>query len=115
MSLRVPLSTAGALVIGVAVAGFASGCGGEPIPTDPAAVRAGARVFSEAGCGSCHTLAAAGSRGRIGPNLDRRQPSVNAVARQVRRGGDRMPGFGDRLSEEEIRAVAAYVGEVTGH
>jgi len=100
--------------MGVAAAGLASGCGGEPIPTDPATVRAGARVFSEAGCKTCHTLAAARSRGRIGPDLDRRQPSVDAVARQVRRGGERMPGFADRLSEEEIRAVAAYVGEATG-
>lgn len=113
MSLRVPLSTAGAVVMGVAAAGFAYGCGGEPIPTDPATVRAGARVFSEAGCETCHTLAAARSRGRIGPNLDRRQPSADAVARQVRRGGGDMPAFADRLSEEQIRAVAAYVAEAT--
>lgn len=113
MSRRIPLGTAGAVVVGVAVAGFASGCGGEPIPTDPATVRAGARVFREAGCETCHTLAAARSRGGIGPNLDRRQPSADLVARQVRRGGDGMPAFADRLSEAQIRAVAAYVAEAT--
>lgn len=108
-----PLSTAGAVATAVAAAGFVSGCGGEPIPTDPATVRAGARVFRAAGCHTCHTLAAARSRGRIGPNLDRRRPSADAVARQVRRGGRRMPAFGDRLSGQQIRAVAAYVAEAT--
>ena len=31
---------------------------------------AGQAVFSSNGCGSCHTLSAAGSNGAIGPNLD---------------------------------------------
>jgi len=30
----------------------------------------GAQVFASAGCGSCHTMAAAGSTGTTGPNLD---------------------------------------------
>jgi cytochrome c6 len=111
--LRVPLSTPGAVAMGVAVAGIVSGCGGEPIPTDPATVRAGARLFREAGCQTCHTLAAARSGSRIGPNLDRRRPTADAVARQVRRGGRKMPAFDDRLTEQQIRAVAAYVAEAT--
>lgn len=113
MSSAVPLGTAGAVAMGIAVAGLVSGCGGEPIPTDPATLRAGARVFEEAGCETCHTLAAAGSRGRIGPDLERRQPTADAVARQVRRGGREMPAFDDRLTEQQIRAVAAYVAEAT--
>ena len=31
---------------------------------------AGKAVFASAGCGSCHTLAAAGASGQVGPNLD---------------------------------------------
>jgi cytochrome c2 len=31
---------------------------------------AGKAVFAANGCGSCHTLAAAGSTGKVGPNLD---------------------------------------------
>lgn len=31
---------------------------------------AGAQVFASAGCGSCHTLAAAGSTGKTGPDLE---------------------------------------------
>jgi cytochrome c oxidase subunit 2 len=31
---------------------------------------AGKAVFTSAGCGSCHTLAAAGASGQVGPNLE---------------------------------------------
>lgn len=31
---------------------------------------AGAEVFTDNGCGSCHTLAAAGATGEVGPNLE---------------------------------------------
>lgn len=105
---------AAAVLIGLTLAGAAAGCTGESRPADPAAVEAGGRIFAEAGCGTCHTLAAAGSRGRIGPSLDRRNLDAGAVARQVRDGGGGMPAFGDRLSEQEIEAVAAYVAEVGG-
>jgi len=37
---------------------------------EPAAGGAGAQVFADNGCGSCHTLAAVGSTGEVGPNLD---------------------------------------------
>ena len=30
----------------------------------------GAQIYTSTGCGSCHTLAAAGSTGEVGPNLD---------------------------------------------
>jgi len=74
---------------------------------------AGAQVFSEAGCGSCHTLAAAGSSGTTGPNLDELQPSFDQVVEQVTNGGGGMPSFKDQLSEQQISDVAAYVVEST--
>ena len=40
---------------------------------------AGKQVFSANGCGSCHTLAAAGSTGTVGPNLDTRLRSDCAL------------------------------------
>jgi mono/diheme cytochrome c family protein len=89
-----------------------------PAPTgeEPAAgdAEAGAGVFEEAGCGGCHTLEAAGSSGTIGPNLDDSQPDVALVVDRVTNGAGAMPAFGDRLSEEEIQNVAAYVVESTG-
>jgi mono/diheme cytochrome c family protein len=75
---------------------------------------AGAAVFTEAGCGGCHTLEAAGSSGSIGPNLDESQPDLALVVDRVTNGQGAMPAFGDRLSEEEIRNVAAYVVASTG-
>jgi mono/diheme cytochrome c family protein len=74
----------------------------------------GAAVFASAGCGGCHTLEAAGSSGQTGPNLDELQPSKDQVAEQVRNGGGAMPSFEDKLSAEEIDAVAQYVSESAG-
>jgi len=77
----------------------------------PAAARpaAGAAVFKSAGCGSCHTFAAARSRGQIGPNLDRLRPSFAAVRAQVENGGGAMPSFASQLTPAQIRDVAAFV------
>ena len=41
------------------------------VPAGDAA--AGAAIFESAGCGSCHVLAAAGTSGTVGPNLDETQ------------------------------------------
>jgi mono/diheme cytochrome c family protein len=64
-------------------------------------------------CGACHTLAAAGASGRIGPNLDEHVPDVAVVEALVRHGRGTMPPFGDLLSDDEIRALAAYVVEAS--
>lgn len=69
----------------------------------------GEAVFASAGCGSCHTLSKAGTSGSIGPNLDDTTLSFDEVVEQVTNGGGAMPPFGDQLSEQEIRDVAAYV------
>jgi mono/diheme cytochrome c family protein len=58
-----------------------------PIPAN-AHASAGRGVFSDAGCGSCHALDAAGAGG--------------------------MPSFAGRLSPQEIRDVAAFVAANTG-
>lgn len=100
------------MTAGLAVAGLASGCGGSEAPADPATIQAGARVFNQAGCGTCHTLAAARARGQIGPNLDQVQPDVDTIARQVRVGGEGMPAYADRLSDDDISALAAYVAQM---
>jgi mono/diheme cytochrome c family protein len=75
---------------------------------------AGEAVYASAGCGGCHVLEAAGSSGTVGPNLDDAQPSFDTVVEQVTNGGGAMPAFKDRLSEKEIRDVAAYVSENAG-
>jgi mono/diheme cytochrome c family protein len=70
---------------------------------------AGASVFKQSGCGSCHTLGAAGTSGIIGPNLDDLRPSFAAVRAKVSAGGGGMPSFTGRLNPQQIDDVAAYV------
>lgn len=49
----------------------AGGMSAEPEPAQGAAAGgSGAQLFASAGCGGCHTLAAAGTTGTTGPNLD---------------------------------------------
>jgi mono/diheme cytochrome c family protein len=81
-----------------------SGGEGDPV--------AGKEVFT-ANCGSCHTLAEAGTTGTIGPNLDEAQPSFELVVDRVTNGKGVMPSFADTLSEQQIRDVAAYVSSAT--
>ena len=78
---------------------------------DPAKGKA---VFASAGCGSCHTLAAAHSTGTIGPNLDQLKPNYRTVTSQVTNGGGAMPAFKSRLTTQQIADVSAYVVDSTG-
>ncbi len=84
-----------------------------PIPAD-ANPTAGAKVFKSAGCGSCHTLKAAGAGGQIAPNLDAARPSFETVRTKVERGGGGMPSFGGQLTRRQIRDVAAFVAKSAG-
>ena len=74
----------------------------------------GLQVWNQAGCGGCHTLAAAGANGDGGPNLDQLRPPEAAVAAQVTHGGPGMPAFGGSLSSSQIAAIAAFVSSSTG-
>ena len=68
----------------------------------------GKGVF-KASCGSCHTLADAGTSGQIGPNLDQARPDYETVRAKVESGGGGMPSFSGRLTPQQIRDVDAYV------
>ena len=74
----------------------------------------GSGVFASAGCGSCHTLAAAHTNGTIGPNLDTLKPDYRAATAQVTNGGAQMPSFKKTLTTQQIADVAAYVVDSTG-
>jgi mono/diheme cytochrome c family protein len=69
-------------------------------------------------CGSCHTLAAAGTGGRIGPNLDDRfinspPAAIEPVVRhQIATGGGGMPA--GILQGEAATKVAAYLAATAG-
>jgi cytochrome c6 len=65
-------------------------------------------------CGSCHTLAAAGTNGKVGPNLDGLKPAFARVKQQVTNGGAVMPAFKGKLTAAQIEAVAKYVADNAG-
>ena len=73
----------------------------------------GKSIFSE-NCASCHTLAAAGSSGNVGPNLDDLKPSLDQAKQQVIHGGGGMPAFKGTLTDEQIDAVAKFVADSAG-
>jgi mono/diheme cytochrome c family protein len=98
------------LIALAALAAAAAGCGSK----DTSNATSGADVFKTAGCANCHTLAAAGANGRVGPNLDQIKPAEAIVERQVTDGGGGMPSFKGTLSPDQIKAVADYVSSNAG-
>jgi len=95
----------------------AAGCGGsDDSESAPSPTPAGghAQQLFTSNCGSCHTLAAAGASGKVGPDLDQLQPGPDLVRTQTENGGAGMPAFKGRLSPEEIDEIATYVAENAG-
>ncbi len=75
----------------------------------------GKKLFSTAvpACGICHTLKDAGSEGAVGPILDELKPNQIRVTTALNNGIGAMPSFKDKLSPEEIRAIATYVSKAS--
>jgi cytochrome c6 len=91
---------------------LASGCGGDDGDDEASGSDRGKTLFTaeaEPPCGSCHTLADAGTSGSIGPNLDDLQPSADRVQRAMREGPGAMPSYAESLSDDDRTAVADYV------
>jgi mono/diheme cytochrome c family protein len=132
--MRVSVPSAAAVTIAVLAMALPAGCGGdddsdsgdnggatatqtetaatETAPeteTETTAAADGEAAFDDAGCADCHTLAAAGATGQVGPDLDETDLDVAQVEQQVREGGGGMPSFEGQLSEDEIAAVAEFV------
>jgi mono/diheme cytochrome c family protein len=86
----------------------------------------GAQVFANNGCGGCHTLAAAGSSGVTGPDLDEVLPGQSAEKieedivdpnKEIAKGypANVMPqNFGETIPPEELEALVEYLQEVAG-
>ena len=82
--------------------------------TTSGASAAGKAIFESAGCSGCHTLAAAGATGAVGPNLDQVKPTRAVVVQRVNAGGGAMPSFKGRLTPQQIQEVAAFVASSAG-
>ena len=103
------------LSIAVVLTAFVAGCGGgseDPAPA-PAGGGDAAKVFSD-NCASCHTLAAAGASGKVGPDLDQLRPGPELVETQVNNGGGAMPAFKGKLTDAQIKALSTYVADNAG-
>jgi len=75
----------------------------------------GRRLFNY-NCGTCHTLKAASTSGRVGPNLDELRPpkalTLDAIIKGRARGNGQMPG--GLLVGEEAEQVASFIETVAG-
>jgi cbb3-type cytochrome c oxidase subunit III len=118
------------------VALLAAGCGTGGLPSKTADVSKGRQLFvrGEAGkpsCGSCHTLADAGTTGTIGPNLDDafgpgraqgfKDSTIAAIVadqirypnkQQMTKIGGVMPA--NLVTGDDVSDVADYVASVAG-
>jgi mono/diheme cytochrome c family protein len=114
--VRRALPLLGALVL---LAGCGTG-GKAPAQADQAN---GQKLFISSGCGGCHVLAASGSQGTTGPNLDdafagsRKQgfkvsTMENVVLDQIREANPPMPK--NLVKGQDAVDVAAYVAAVAG-
>jgi len=118
IGLTAALFAAGAILAGTALAVHNSnagekaakpGLGGTPIKAS-----AGQTLFTE-NCGSCHTLAAAGTTGQVGPNLDQLKPKAALVLAALKKGGagsGTMPK--DLLTGKDAQDVADYIQQNAG-
>ena len=75
---------------------------------------AGKTIFKTGPCAGCHTLADAGTTGKVGPNLDQAKPPLSRIIDRLLHGGGAMPAFKGQLSDKQIADVAAYVLKATG-
>ena len=124
-----PRSRLTGAVAALAAALVAAGCGSVALSEQPGSEAHGKQLFTQK-CGSCHTLADAGTHGTIGPNLDeafghdREQGFDQSTIRDVVRGqiayptsqpptGE--PGMpADLVTGDDAADVAAYVASVAG-
>ena len=99
---------------------------GEPEQPPASPAVDGAQVFTDSGCGGCHTLADAGTSASVGPDLDGALEGKDAQFIEtaivdpnadVAKGfpPDTMPqNYGSDLSPEELEALVQYLSEATG-
>ncbi len=103
--------------------GSVAGVPGIAPPTVPGGP--GAQVFANNGCGACHTLAAAGSGGQSGPNLDEVLPGdspsmiktsiVNPGAKIEAGFSNIMPAnFGTSIPPDDLTALVKYLSDNAG-
>lgn len=135
---RVVIGLAIVVVLGLAIAGVGQGDPPStfPSPTGKAlaasraaiadggpAVRKGAAVFDAQHCGTCHSLAATGANGKLGPRMDAQDDPVRVIATNITQPrADIAKGFeaklmptdyAKRMSPNEVKDVAKFIHAVS--
>jgi cytochrome c551/c552 len=102
-----------AVALGVGIDGGSDNPRASAAPEDGS----GPAVFARMGCGSCHALAAAGSTGQIGPDLDSalehhtRATLIAQITAPAGNGGfSAMPDdFASRMSSAELDSLVDFL------
>jgi mono/diheme cytochrome c family protein len=116
LSVAAGLAAAGVAFAAVALATDDDG-GRRPVTAGaPAAVEgesaSGRDLFARMGCGSCHRLAAAGSTGEFGPDLDVQlagHTRESLKAKILSPGGMMPANFGERMNAAELSALVEFL------
>jgi mono/diheme cytochrome c family protein len=108
---RLPTRPLLALFLAAAL-GAAASAGTVVQPPKSADLVRGKKLF-RVNCGPCHRLAAAGTRGGVGPNLTWERIEYSLGVWTINNGTSLMPAFKGRLTRTEIRDLAAYLAKVT--
>lgn len=80
-------------------------------PEEKPAAQAGAALFRDKGCTFCHGATAAGTDkgpALIGLNASKEWTPAR-ISNQIVKGGQKMPPFGDALTDEEVAQLVAYL------
>jgi mono/diheme cytochrome c family protein len=128
------------VVMGCAIAGVGMGqapAEGQPAP-GPAAVAAarqriaaggattarGRELLEEQGCDACHSIAAVGAEGKLGPRLDALDDDAGDIAESITEPReDIVDGFPENLmpddyaqhmGDKDVQALAAFVAAASG-
>ena len=133
---RVGVVAAGLVLVVTALVavGLAQGSPPHALPISPGAqareiaavehagpvVAHGQALFDDHGCGDCHTMAAGGYKGRLGPRLDVQAQGnkVDDIVKNITHppnddkgyeAGLMPKNFGKRLSQADLHALAVYI------
>src|SRR4051794_3659822 len=111
-----------AVVFGIGIPAAVLAANGDNNRSAPGGVhltadQAKGRELFASNCGTCHTLAAAGTTGRVGPNFDELRPPkslvLNAIAVGRAQGRGQMPA--GLLQGKDAANVASFVAATAGH
>jgi mono/diheme cytochrome c family protein len=95
----------------------------EPVTVAEGDAEAGAAVFEDQNCGSCHTFGPAGTEGTLGPNLDESlqgdDPTAIATSivdpdAEVTEGfqpGVMPQDYGEKLDEQQLADLVAFLSQ----